>query len=112
MMYEVFAQLLQEKGITPYRVHKETGVAQSTLSDWKTKGCTPSVENLVKIAKYLDVTVDALIGQENKKPVTKTDDGLSKLESDFIKLLRRVPEDQRPMLFAMIEAALKAQGLL
>ncbi len=87
-------------------------MAQSTLSDWKTKGCTPSVENLVKIAKYLDVTVDKLIGQENKKPVTKTDDGLSRLESDFIKLLRQVPEDQRPMLFAMIEAALKAQGLL
>jgi transcriptional regulator with XRE-family HTH domain len=110
-MYEVFAQLLQERGITPYRVHKQTGVAQSTLSDWKTKGCTPSVESLAKIADYLEVTVDALIGQ-NKKPITKTDDGLSKLESDFVKLLRQVPEEQRPMLFAMIEAALKAQGLV
>jgi transcriptional regulator with XRE-family HTH domain len=111
-MYEVFAQMLQQRGITPYRVHKETGVAQSTLSDWKTKGTTPSVESLMKIARYLDVTVDELVGQENKKPVTKTDDGLSKLESDFIKLLRQVPEEQRPMLFAMVEAALKAQGLL
>ncbi len=111
-MYRVFAQLLQEKGITPYRVHKATGVAQSTLSDWKTKGCTPSVESLLKIATYLEVSVDKLLGQENKKPVTKNDDGLSKLESDFIKLLRQVPEEQRPMLYAMIEAALKAQGLL
>ena len=111
-MYKVFAQLLQEKGITPYRVHKETGVAQSTLSDWKTKGCTPSVESLIKIAEYLDVSVDTLLGQEIKKPATKSDDGLSKLESDFIKLLRQVPEAQRPMLYAMIEAALKAQGLL
>ena len=111
-MYKVFAQMLQKKGVTPYRVHKETGVAQSTLSDWKTKGCTPSVENLTKIADYLEVTVDELIGKQNKKPVTKTDDGLSKLESDFIKLLRQVPEEQRPMLYAMIEAALKAQGLL
>jgi transcriptional regulator with XRE-family HTH domain len=110
-MYEVFAQLLQKRGITPYRVHKQTGVAQSTLSDWKTKGCTPSVESLAKIADYLDVTVDELIGQQNKKPIIKTDDGLSKLESDFVKLLRQVPEEQRPMLFAMIEAALKAQGL-
>lgn len=111
-MYEVFAQLLQRKGITPYRVHKETGVAQSTLSDWKTRGCTPSVENLIKIATYLQVSVDELVGQETKRPATTNDDGLSKLESDFIQLLRRVPEDQRPMLYAMIEAALKTQGLL
>jgi transcriptional regulator with XRE-family HTH domain len=111
-MYEIFAQLIQKKGVTPYRVHKETGVAQSSLSDWKTKGCTPSVENLAKIADYLEVSVDTLIGKENKKPATVQDDGLSKLESDFIKLLRRVPEEQRPMLYAMIEAALKAQGLL
>ena len=32
-MYERFMQLLQEKGITPYRVSKETGVTQTTLSD-------------------------------------------------------------------------------
>ena len=111
-MYQMFEQLLQEKGVTPYRVHKETGVAQSTLSDWKTKGRLPSVENLVKIAKYLDVSVDKLIGQENKKPVIHVDDGLSSLEADFIKLLRQVKEEQRPMLYAMIEAALKTQGLL
>ncbi len=111
-MYDIFAQLLQKKGVTPYRVHKETGVAQSTLSDWKTKGCTPSVENLTRIAAYLEVTVDELIGNQNKKPVTKQDDGLSKLEFDFIRLLRQVPEEQRPMLYAMVEAALKAQGLL
>jgi transcriptional regulator with XRE-family HTH domain len=111
-MYEVFEQLLQEKGIKPYRVHKETGVAQSTLSDWKTKGRLPSVENLVKIAQYLDVSVEKLIGQENKKPVTNSDDGLNSLEAEFIKLLRQVKEEQRPLLFAMIEAALKTQGLL
>ena len=34
-MYEIFEQLLKKRKITPYRVSKETGVPQSTLSDWK-----------------------------------------------------------------------------
>ena len=31
-MYEIFSKLLQLKGVTPYKVSKETGVSQSTLS--------------------------------------------------------------------------------
>ena len=34
-MYEIFAKLLEQKGVTPYQVYKATGVAQSSLSDWK-----------------------------------------------------------------------------
>lgn len=34
-MYEIFAKLMKAKGCTAYQVAKETGIAQSTLSDWK-----------------------------------------------------------------------------
>ena len=59
-MYQNFARLLREHRVTPYRVHKETGVAQSTLSDWKNGKSVPSVENLKKIADYFGVTIDFL----------------------------------------------------
>lgn len=29
-------KLMEEKGLTPYRVAKETGITQATLSRWKT----------------------------------------------------------------------------
>lgn len=35
-MYSVFVKLMEEKGLTPYRVAKETGITQATLSRWKT----------------------------------------------------------------------------
>lgn len=39
-MYEIFAKLMKAKGCTAYQVAKETGIAQSTLSDWKNgKAC-------------------------------------------------------------------------
>lgn len=41
-MYEVFEQLLQKFGVTPYKVRKQTGVTQTTLSNWKKGKSTPS----------------------------------------------------------------------
>lgn len=59
-MYEIFEKLLQEKGITSYKVAKETGLSQTTFSDWKRGRSTPKTDNMQKIADYLGVTLDYL----------------------------------------------------
>ena len=46
IMYEIFEQLLQKNGVTAYKVSKETGVTQSTLSDWKRGRSTPKSDNM------------------------------------------------------------------
>ena len=61
-MYERFMQLLQEHDITAYRVAKETGVTQTTLSDWKTGRAIPRIATLQKIADYFGVSLDWLTG--------------------------------------------------
>jgi len=60
-MYEIFEQLLQRYGITAYKVSKETGVTQSTLSDLKRGRSTPKTENMKKLADYFGITVDYLM---------------------------------------------------
>lgn len=74
-MYEIFEQLLQKYGVTPYKVSKETGVSQSSLSDWKLGKITPKTSTLKKIADYFGVTVDYLMTGEtssDKKETTLT----------------------------------------
>ena len=67
-MYEIFEQLLQKYGLTAYKVSKETGITQSTLSDWKRGRSTPKTENMKKIADYFGVSVDYLMtGKEEAK---------------------------------------------
>lgn len=66
-MYEIFSKLIQERDITPYKVSKETGVAQSTLSDWKRGVSTPKQDKLQKIADYLGVSIDYLMTGEEKE---------------------------------------------
>lgn len=75
MMYDIFIKLLEEKGITPYRVGKETGIAPSTFTDWKSGRSAPKQEKLKKIADYLNVSVDYLMtGKEPQADYLYTDE--------------------------------------
>ncbi|MDU6347781.1 MAG: helix-turn-helix domain-containing protein [Clostridium sp.] len=62
-MYDRLAELMDTKGVTPYRLSKETGVTQATLSRWKNGITQPSIETLQTLANYFGVTVDYLIGK-------------------------------------------------
>lgn len=67
-MYEIFADLCEKRGVTPYRVAKECGFSNVTLSDWKNKGSTPKADKLLLISNYLGVSVDYLLtGKETEK---------------------------------------------
>lgn len=56
-MYDKFEKLLFDKKITAYQVSKETGILQSTFSDWKSGRSRPKVDKLMKIADYFGVDV-------------------------------------------------------
>lgn len=59
----IFVKLMEEKGLTPYRVAKETGITQATLSRWKTGKVNPSLETLQVLADYFHVSIDYLTGK-------------------------------------------------
>lgn len=61
-MYERYAKIRDEKGLTDYAVSKATGIAPSTISDWKSGRTTPKVDKLAKIARFLDVRIEDFIG--------------------------------------------------
>ncbi len=63
-MYEIFEALLKERGITAYKVAKETGISTATLTDWKKGRSTPKTDKMQKIADYLGVPLSRLLGQE------------------------------------------------
>ena len=60
-MYEKFVELLNKNGVTAYEVSKNTGIPQSTFSDWKSGRSKPKVDKLQKIANYFHIPVTELI---------------------------------------------------
>lgn len=61
-MYDKFEKLLKEKNVTPYRVHKETGISTATLSDWKNGKSQPKKDKIEKICEYFGVPVSYFYG--------------------------------------------------
>lgn len=61
-MYKYFSEILQSRGISPYKVSKATGISQQTLSDWKNGKSIPKRDKLQKIADYLNISIDFLTG--------------------------------------------------
>ena len=66
MDYKIFENLLKINKTTVYRVSKETGIAASTLSDWKNGRSTPKTEKLRLIADYFGVSLEYMIGKDSK----------------------------------------------
>lgn len=57
-MYARYAKLRDAKGITDYRVAKDTGIAKATLCEWKKGTYNPKVDKLLTLAKYFDVPLE------------------------------------------------------
>ena len=66
-MYDIFEKLMKTNGYTAYKVSVETGIAQSTLSDWKKGKSTPKTDKLQKIADLFGVSLEYLTTGEEKE---------------------------------------------
>jgi transcriptional regulator with XRE-family HTH domain len=97
-MYEIFAKLLEERGVTAYKVSKATGIAGSTFSDWKNGRSTPKQDKLQKIADYFGVSVDFLITGKEETAVAQETHVDLKAEFNRIKKLLESGENA-PLYF-------------
>lgn len=58
ILYKKFAELLEKNNKTAYQVAKDTGIAQSVLSDWKTGRSKPKVDKLKILSDYFGVPIE------------------------------------------------------
>lgn len=56
--------LCKEKGITVGQLEKTVGLSQGLVSKWKDK--TPSLDKIIDIADYFNVSLDEVIGRSNE----------------------------------------------
>ena len=90
-MYSIFEELCAKRGVTPYRVCKETGITTATISNWKAGRYIPKSDKMKKIADYFGVTIDYLMSgkeESEKKEPSLT----SKDKRDITKILEQTRE--------------------
>lgn len=60
-----FKKIVYENGYTFAKLSKATGIKNTTLFyNWENGKSLPQIENLIKVAKALDCTLDYIVGRE------------------------------------------------
>lgn len=81
-LYETISHLCEGKGIKPGRMCNELGISRGAITDLKAgRKQSLSADTLSKIAAYFGVSVDYLLGNE-EKPAAPKDSELDELLKD------------------------------
>lgn len=90
-MYEIFAQLLTQKGLKAADVCRATGIKSPVFSEWKKGKSKPNTEKMLKIANFLGVSIEYLMTgkeeSEKNEPVLTSRD-----ERDIEKIINQTRE--------------------
>jgi transcriptional regulator with XRE-family HTH domain len=90
VFYDVFKRLCDEKGVSCNRAATEMGLSNATATKWKKTGATPSGDTLSKIAVYFDVSIDDLLGNEEKPAAPK--DGEPDVKEALMDMAKRAAQ--------------------
>ncbi len=111
MFWERLYSTCLQKGYKPNTLAKAIGLSSATATKWK-NGAIPNGEALIKIADYLDCSVDYLLGRTDNPDIQKT--ALSESESgkNTLHLVARngkqlrmsLTDDQYKMLYTMFSS--------
>ena len=112
-------KILQDKNMSQSSFAKKIGLANSTISDWKTKKTNPSADKIMDICRVLEVTPEQLLtGKdidedyvEDKVEGVSKQMKLSKTDICIIEDIHRMKETQRKRLMKYIEALKKIEEL-
>ena len=92
---EKLFELRKQKGLSQEELSFKLNVARQTISKWESGITTPDMENLIKISKLFEVSIDELVGNENdiNKQVSELNNNNIKndnsLDSNIIKVKKK-----------------------
>lgn len=59
-------ELRRERGLSQREVAREFNVSQSTYNNWENANTQPSIEQLIGLARFFEVSVDYLVGNSDE----------------------------------------------
>lgn len=68
MISERLFEIMEQKGISGYRLSKMTGISRQTIHDWKKKKTNPGADKIMIICDALDIMPEDLLREENVMP--------------------------------------------
>jgi len=61
---ESFKAILAKRGVSRYRLNKESEISINCIDNWYHGRYTPSLDKVIALAKHFDCSIDELLGRE------------------------------------------------
>lgn len=111
---EVITKILSEmkkQNITQKNVVDSLGISQTAFSDWKAGRSKSYMKYLPKIASVLGVSVDYLLGRDEKAPdPEEPDQEQSEVSMEFADRVSRLSDAGREALSQYLDLLLRSEG--
>ena len=92
-------ELRNEKGLSQRDIAKIFNISQGTYNNWENSKTEPSIDQLISLANFFNVTVDYLIGNDNSNSFLT----LSKDQNTLLTLYDNLSEKTQKALLSFIK---------
>lgn len=96
-MYEKFAELIKERGVTTYQVSKATGIPTASFTGWKQGKYNLKPDKIQKIAAFLNVDPNYFYSDTHEKAVRTT------FNADLMELMQEAQKARTSDLRTVLE---------
>lgn len=95
MFSEVLKQLRKDRKVTQTELGNFCGYSHVAVVKWENGQREPSIETLIKIADFFNVTLDYLLGRIEPLPLTP-------LQKELSKKIRSLSDEQAQIILGVI----------
>ena len=97
-------ELRKERGLSQRDVAIEFNVSQSTYNNWENANTQPSIEQLIALARFFEVSVDYLVGNSDDDGTINYITTLSPDEKHFIDTYASLSPSLKAALSTLLNA--------
>ena len=97
VLYQRIKELCARKGITISKLELDLGFGNSSIKKWE-KSSSPSIDKIVKVATYFDVSIDYLTGRTDIESSMSVIIGDEDIISFQRARQRMTPQDREKMM--------------
>ena len=94
-------KIRNEKNVTQIRLSIEAEVTQETISAYESGKAMPSAETLIKMANFLDVSVDYLLDRTDNPTINTLDN--SNEDKELLNLYHQLNKEQKNDIITYIK---------
>lgn len=105
---ERLKDLRRERNITQVKLGKYLDFGYTAIANYENGRNEPSIDTLIKIAKFFDVSVDYLLGCEEKQ---KYGFSITKQEEELLGVYSKLREDQKGIVINLLRSMTEKENL-